>query len=79
MKLEKFTSYRNWIGKTLLWLIGLIMVASQNYGIALKGFLLTDQALEFDSGSYITVTSFGVLFIVSGVYLNRFLDKFTNK
>jgi hypothetical protein len=78
MKLEKFTMYRNWIGKTFLWLIGLVMVLSQNYGWIMKGFLLTDKEIEFEIVSYVTLTSFGLLFIASGVYLNKFLDKFIN-
>lgn len=75
--LDKITGYKNWIGKLLLWMIGLIMVSSQNYGLVLKGFFLTDKEVVFEIVSYTTITSFGLLFIVGGIYLNKFLDKFT--
>lgn len=75
--LDKITSYKNWIGKLLLWVIGMAMVASQNYVFVLKGFLLTDHEIDFEIIQYTTITSFGLLFIVGGIYLNKFLDKFT--
>lgn len=74
--LTKITSYKNWVGKLILWLLGLIMIISLNYAIILKGFLLTEKEIQLEYTSYITITSFGLLFIVGGMYLNKFLDKF---
>ena len=76
--LEKIKSYQNWFGKTVLWAIGIVMVVSQNYGFILKGFMLTENELSFEAVSYSLITSFGLLFIVGGIYLNKFLEKFTS-
>tara|TARA_R110002049_G_scaffold117597_1_gene271146 strand:+ start:187 stop:441 length:255 start_codon:yes stop_codon:yes gene_type:complete len=75
--LNKFTDIKNWIGKTVLWLIGIIMIAGQNYALVLSGFLLTDKEVHFSLTIYTVVSSFGLLFIVGGIYLNKFLEKFT--
>ncbi|MBD0822661.1 hypothetical protein [Aestuariibaculum marinum] len=76
--LNQITSYRNWIGKLILWVLGLVMVISQNWGMILKGFLLTEKEIHLDIAIYMVINSFGLLFIVGGIYLNKFLDKFTN-
>lgn len=75
--LNKISEIKNWIGKTILWLIGLIMIASQNYAMILEGFLLTEKHIELNTTTYVLVSSFGLLFIVGGIYLNKFLEKFT--
>ena len=75
--LNKLTEIKNWVGKTVLWMIGLIMIAGQNYALVLSGFLLTDKEVQFSLTIYTVVSSFGLLFIVGGIYLNKFLDKFT--
>jgi hypothetical protein len=75
--LTEISEIKNWIGKTVLWIIGLIMIASQNYALVLEGFLLTDKDVVFESITYTIVSSFGLLFIVGGIYLNKFLEKFT--
>lgn len=76
--LRKLTSYRNWIGKTILWIIGLLMVSSQNYPFIMQGFMLTEKQVNIEMSSYFIIVSLGVLFIVSGIYLNKFLDGFIN-
>lgn len=75
--LKNLTEIKNWLGKTILWAIGIIMIISQNYSLILVGFLLTEREINLDFTRYILVTSFGLLFIVGGIYLNKFLDKFT--
>lgn len=74
---NKITEFKKWVGNNLLWGLGFIMLLSINYSIILKGFLLTEKSVNFSESEYIIVSSFGLMFIVGGVYLNRFLDKFT--
>ena len=77
--LRKITTYRNWIGKIILWLIGLAIISSTNYGIILRGFLLTDKEVHFNYAEHLYFTSIGLLFIIGGMFLNKFLDKFISK
>ena len=77
MKLiNKITAIKNWIGKTVLWFMGLMIISGQNYALFLKGFLLTDKEVGVEISTYLVVNSFGLLLIVGGWRLNAFIDKF---
>lgn len=40
--------------------------------------MLTEKQVNIEMSSYFIIVSLGVLFIVSGIYLNKFLDGFIN-
>lgn len=74
--LRSITNTRNWIGKTVLWAIGLVAVLSQFWPYILTGFMLTDKEVPEAGVTFVTVTVFGLAFILGGTYLNRIVDKF---
>jgi len=74
--IRKITSLRNWIGKTFLWLLGILIIMSYWYPHILKGFLLTERELPEIGWDAFTPNGIGLIFILGGWHLNKLADKF---
>lgn len=72
--LNKLTSYRNWIGKSILVLIGIVLAIAIHYAPIVKFFLITEKDIPFTNTQYIIYFSMSLLLIVNGAFLNKFLD-----
>lgn len=77
--INKITEIRNWIGKTMLWLIGIALILSRVYPFIMVGFWLSDRPEPEVGTAFFILNFFGLVFILGGVYLNKLLDSLFNK
>lgn len=72
--LKKIVSVRNFVGKTVLWLLGLLINISVFYPTLLYKFYLTDKPAEPINMNDILLVFLGLVFIIGGIYYNKVLD-----
>ncbi|SEA13063.1 hypothetical protein [Bizionia paragorgiae] len=72
--MKKIQEIRNVIAKTILWLLGIIIITSVFWGFILQGFNLNTSPAKDLTRTHYELISISFIFMLGAIFYNRILD-----